>query len=76
MFRLGLNKSDINGIIQEVLFDIGGLAYEGFQTQFRIFPLKPAGQRGKNMSANGDAGTDADGTDSVPVFHFLFHFLK
>ena len=37
VFRLRLNESDIDGIIQDMLFDIGGLADDGFQAQFRVF---------------------------------------
>ena len=76
MFRLSLNESDVDRIIQNMLFDIVGLADDGFEMQFGIFTLKLVGQRGKDMCADGNAGANTQGAGRIPVLHFLFHLLK
>ena len=76
MFRLIFNKPQIYGVVQHMLLDEAGIIYHSLYPERRKGFLITFDQGGKDMSADGDAGADTDGAQSIPVLDLFFHIFK
>ena len=76
MLGLVFNQADVYGIVQDLSFYERGTVDDCFYRKLRIHFLIPFQKNRKNVRADGDAGSQTQGTQRIPVFDFCLHFIE